>query len=91
MRVRFSSNASATYPAVWDNPKNQIVACGLSNGTSGVPYKFVLDQAKVLAHCREHLASYKVPKQVFVVESLPRNPLGKLLRGQLAGTSGPGA
>jgi len=24
------------------------VACGLSNGTSGVPYKFVLDQAKVL-------------------------------------------
>jgi len=35
-------------PAVWDNPKNQIVACGLSNGTSGVPYKFVLDQAKVL-------------------------------------------
>ena len=35
-------------PAVWDNPKTQIVACGLSNGTSGVPYKFVLDQAKVL-------------------------------------------
>ena len=35
-------------PAVWDDPKNQIVACGLSNGTSGVPYKFVLDQAKVL-------------------------------------------
>jgi preprotein translocase subunit SecD len=35
-------------PAVWDNPKAQIVACGLSNGTSGVPYKFVLDQAKVL-------------------------------------------
>jgi preprotein translocase subunit SecD len=35
-------------PAVWDEPKNQIVACGLSNGTSGVPYKFVLDQAKVL-------------------------------------------
>jgi preprotein translocase subunit SecD len=35
-------------PAVWDNPKIQIVACGLSNGTSGVPYKFVLDQAKVL-------------------------------------------
>jgi len=35
-------------PAVWDDPKAQIVACGLSNGTSGVPYKFVLDQAKVL-------------------------------------------
>ena len=35
-------------PAVWDNPKNQIVACVLSNGTSGVPVKYVLDQAKVL-------------------------------------------
>ena len=35
-------------PTVWDNPKAQIVACGLSNGTSGVPIKFVLDQAKVL-------------------------------------------
>jgi len=35
-------------PAVWDNPKNQIVACGLSAGTSGVPVKYVLDQAKVL-------------------------------------------
>jgi len=34
-------------PAVWDNPKAQIVACGLANGTSGVPYKFVLDQSKV--------------------------------------------
>ena len=35
-------------PAIWDNAKTPIVACGLSNGTSGVPYKFVLDQAKVL-------------------------------------------
>jgi preprotein translocase subunit SecD len=35
-------------PAIWDNPKIQIVACGLSNGTSGVPYKFVLDKSAVL-------------------------------------------
>ena len=35
-------------PTVWDNPKNQIVACGLAGGTSGPPYKFVLEQAKVL-------------------------------------------
>ena len=35
-------------PAVWDNPKLQIVACGLSGGTTGVPVKYVLDQAKVL-------------------------------------------
>jgi preprotein translocase subunit SecD len=35
-------------PSVWDNPKSQIVACGLSNGTSGVWYKFVLAPAQVL-------------------------------------------
>jgi preprotein translocase subunit SecD len=35
-------------PQVWDNPKTQIVACGLSNGTSGVWYKFVLAPAQVL-------------------------------------------
>jgi len=35
-------------PQVWDNPKAQIVACGLSNGTSGVWYKFVLAPAQVL-------------------------------------------
>jgi preprotein translocase subunit SecD len=35
-------------PATWDNPKLQIVACGLSGGTTGVPFKYVLDQAKVL-------------------------------------------
>jgi preprotein translocase subunit SecD len=35
-------------PAVWDKPQTQIVACGLSNGTSGVWYKFVLAPAQVL-------------------------------------------
>jgi preprotein translocase subunit SecD len=35
-------------PAIWDDPKAQIVACGLSNGTSGVWYKFVLAPAQVL-------------------------------------------
>ena len=35
-------------PAVWDNPKTQIVACGLSNGTSGQWLKFVLAPAQVL-------------------------------------------
>jgi preprotein translocase subunit SecD len=35
-------------PQVWDNPKNQIVACGLSNGTSGTWLKFVLAPAQVL-------------------------------------------
>ena len=32
------------------------------------------------AHCREHLASFKVPRHVFLVEDFPRGPNGKLQR-----------
>ncbi len=35
---------------------------------------------ELLAHCREHLAGFKTPKQVFFVDSLPKNPSGKLLK-----------
>lgn len=35
------------------------------------------------AHCREHLASYKVPRSIDRVEEVPRNPSGKLLKRQL--------
>jgi len=35
------------------------------------------------AWCRERLAGYKVPKRVVVVEQLPRNPTGKVLRRAL--------
>lgn len=37
----------------------------------------------LLAHCREHLAPFKVPRRIELREALPRSPLGKLLRGQL--------
>ncbi|PQD97527.1 acyl-CoA synthetase [Mycobacterium sp. EPG1] len=37
----------------------------------------------VLRHCREHLAGFKVPKRVYFVDSLPKNPSGKLLKRDL--------
>ncbi|MEZ5652683.1 MAG: acyl-CoA synthetase [Burkholderiaceae bacterium] len=37
----------------------------------------------LLAHCREALAHYKVPKRVIVTDSLPKNPSGKLLKREL--------
>jgi acyl-CoA synthetase (AMP-forming)/AMP-acid ligase II len=39
-----------------------------------------LEAAEVLAFCRERLANYKVPRQVVLVGSLPRNPSGKTLK-----------
>jgi long-chain acyl-CoA synthetase len=38
---------------------------------------------ELIAHCREQLAFFKVPRRIEVRESLPRSALGKLLRGQL--------
>jgi long-chain acyl-CoA synthetase len=35
-------------------------------------------------HCREQMAPYKVPARFTLVESLPRNAAGKLLRAELA-------
>jgi malonyl-CoA/methylmalonyl-CoA synthetase len=35
-------------------------------------------EAAIIKHVKDHLASYKVPKKVVVLESLPRNALGKI-------------
>ena len=35
----------------------------------------------IIAFCRKHLASYKCPKEVCIVESMPRNAMGKILKG----------
>jgi acyl-CoA synthetase (AMP-forming)/AMP-acid ligase II len=40
-------------------------------------------EAELIAHCREHLAHYKCPKSVDVLELLPRNPTGKILKREL--------
>lgn len=35
-------------------------------------------QDRILAFCREHLAPYKVPKRIHVVEEIPLTPVGKV-------------
>jgi malonyl-CoA/methylmalonyl-CoA synthetase len=42
------------------------------------------DAADIIAFCRERLASYKKPRHVVFVESLPRNALGKVQKHLLA-------
>jgi fatty-acyl-CoA synthase len=37
----------------------------------------------LLAHAREHLAGFKLPKAIHFVDELPKNPSGKLLKREL--------
>jgi acyl-CoA synthetase (AMP-forming)/AMP-acid ligase II len=38
------------------------------------------DEPSLLAFCREHLAEFKVPSHLYIVESIPRTPTGKVQR-----------
>ena len=43
----------------------------------------LLTESQVMAHCNETMASFKAPKGVVFVETLPKNPSGKLLKREL--------
>ncbi len=42
-----------------------------------------LTEQDVLAHCQQHMAGFKTPKAVVFVDTLPKNPSGKLLKRDL--------
>jgi fatty-acyl-CoA synthase len=46
------------------------------------PGQEITEQA-LIGHCRSRLAGFKTPKQVVFMETLPRNPSGKVLKRQL--------
>jgi long-chain acyl-CoA synthetase len=43
----------------------------------------VPSEAEIIAHCREHLTAYKVPRSVEYRDELPKSPVGKILRKDL--------
>jgi long-chain acyl-CoA synthetase len=48
-----------------------------------VPRNTMLTAEQVDAHCRGHLAPYKVPRHIALVEALPKSTVGKILRREL--------
>jgi fatty-acyl-CoA synthase len=42
-----------------------------------------LDEAEIKNHVKTHLANFKVPREVFFLEELPRNATGKILKRNL--------
>ena len=39
-----------------------------------------LDEAGIIAHCRDRLAVYKAPRKVIIMDELPKTPTGKIQR-----------
>ena len=44
-----------------------------------------LEPAAIIAELRKNLANFKVPKQVYLVDDLPRNAMGKVQKAELRG------
>ena len=42
-----------------------------------------LELEEMVAFCRERIAGYKIPRQLQIIEEMPRNPSGKLLKREL--------
>ncbi|WP_150304870.1 AMP-binding protein [Pseudomonas saliphila] len=70
------------HPAV-----RECVAVGVPDEKKGEAIKLYVslsdasvDEASIIAHCRERLTSYKVPSTVEIRDDLPKSTVGKLLR-----------
>ncbi len=46
-------------------------------------FKGELTQQDITAHCKTHLAAYKIPRSIIIRDELPKSPVGKILRKDL--------
>ena len=70
----------------------ECAAVGVPDEKSGEAVKVVivkkdpnLTKESVIAHCKRELTGYKIPKYVEFRDSLPKTPIGKILRRELRG------
>src|SRR5208283_868679 len=74
-----------THPGV-----REVGAVGVPDAKSGEAVKIVVvrkdaavTDAEIIAHCRQQLTGYKTPRHVEFRDTLPRSPIGKILRREL--------
>ncbi len=73
------------------HPKvKECAAIGIPSEKSGESVKLFVVKAdksltkdEIMHHCRENLTTYKLPKEIEFRDSLPKSPIGKILRREL--------
>ena len=76
----------AEHPSVME-----VAIIGIPDDTWGESVKAVVSlkpdttatEEELIAFCQESLAKFKCPKSVDIIEALPRNPTGKILKREL--------
>ncbi len=68
----------------------ECAAIGVPDEKTGESVKLVvvkkdpaLTEARIMAHCREHMTAYKQPRVIEFRTELPKTPVGKILRREL--------
>jgi fatty-acyl-CoA synthase len=94
----FISGGENVYPAEVENVIFQLDGV-LENAVVGVPHEkwgevgraYVvlkegsnLDDKAIIEHCQTQLARYKIPKQIRMMDALPHNATGKVLKHELS-------
>jgi acyl-CoA synthetase (AMP-forming)/AMP-acid ligase II len=51
---------------------------------AAVVLKEPADEAAILKFCKEHLADFKCPKKIYIIDAIPRTATGKIQRGAVA-------
>ena len=62
------------------SPQLAVAAVPVLPYARGVAAALGIDPERVIAWCRENMANYKVPRRVAVVDELPVNASGKVLK-----------
>ena len=66
----------------------EVAGCGVDRQRVGPPVLALkpgatIDRATVVEHCVSRLAKFKIPSDITIVDALPRNATGKVLKREL--------
>ena len=86
--VTTDATGRTSVPGVWAagnvvDPRAQVITAAGAGSAAAIPLNADLTEADVRAFCRDKLTGYKLPRRIVFRDSLPKSPVGKVLRREL--------